>query len=139
MTKTRREEAEVRAMTSSDTDRTAVESTVRDYFEGWFEGSPERMEAALHPALVKRAPQDDASGIESAQTAEEMIAMTREGRGKRFTPEQRRFDIEIVDIHRGIASVVVRSVVYREYLHLAFVGGRWQIVHAFWTWTGDPH
>lgn len=64
--------------------------------------------------------------------------MTREGRGTRFSADQRQFEIEIADIYDRIASVTVRSAVYREYLHLALVGDRWQIVHAFWTWTGDP-
>ena len=37
------------------TDEQAIEATVRDYFEGWFDGDAERMERALHPQLAKRA------------------------------------------------------------------------------------
>lgn len=123
--------------TAADPRRAAVEMTVRDYFEGWFEGSAERMEAALHPTLVKRALRDDASDVERTQSAAEMIELTRQGRGTRFTTAERRFEIETVDIYNGIATVVVQSAVYREYLHLGFVAGQWKILHALWAPTEE--
>ena len=123
------------ATTASDKTSAAVIATVRDYFEGWFEGSAERMEAALHPTLVKRALRDDGSDIDRTQSAAEMIELTRNGRGRRFTMAQRRFEIETLDIYDGIATVVVRGEIYREYLHLALVGGQWKILHALWAPT----
>ncbi|HEX5995475.1 MAG TPA: nuclear transport factor 2 family protein [Jiangellales bacterium] len=36
-------------------DKDAVVGTVKDYFEGWFDGDAERMERALHPALAATA------------------------------------------------------------------------------------
>lgn len=90
------------------------------------------MERALHPRLVKRSLLDDGSDIEEIQTAEDMIRLTRAGRGKRFDAEQRRFEIDVLEIYENIAAVIVRSVVYREYLHLARIGDRWKIVHALW-------
>lgn len=110
----------------------AIEATVRDYFEGWFDGAPERMEAALHPALVKRSLTDDGSEVEEPQSAAEMVSLTREGLGTRWRPEQRHFEIEIADVHGRIATVVVRSAIYREYLHLTHVDDGWKIVHALY-------
>jgi len=36
-------------------DLAAVEAAVLDYFEGWFDGDPVRMDRALHPGLAKHA------------------------------------------------------------------------------------
>lgn len=115
----------------------AVESVARDYFEGWFTGDAARMEAALHPTLVKRALHDDGTDVEEAQSAEEMIRRTREGGGTRHGAAQRHFEIEVADIYGDIANVTVRSAIYREYLHLGRIDGRWKIIHAFWAPVGD--
>jgi hypothetical protein len=32
----------------------AIEQAARDYYEGWFEGDPERLARCLHPKLAKR-------------------------------------------------------------------------------------
>jgi hypothetical protein len=32
----------------------AIEQAARDYFEGWFEGDPDRLSRCLHPRLAKR-------------------------------------------------------------------------------------
>jgi hypothetical protein len=37
-----------------------------------------------------------------------------------------------VEVYGKIATVVVHSHVYREYLHLARSRERWQIVNALW-------
>ena len=41
-------------MVQDAVDNEAIIATVMDYFEGWFDGNPERMERALHPNLDKR-------------------------------------------------------------------------------------
>ena len=43
------------AVQSSRSDEDAVVATVRDYFEGWFDGDPVRMERALHKDLAANA------------------------------------------------------------------------------------
>jgi hypothetical protein len=97
-------------------DEQAIERTVLDYFEGWFDGDPARMERALHPQLAKRAPVG--AGKLEEDTAAGMIQMTAEGRGKRSDPEQRKVEVDVVEVYGPIATVVVHSNVYREYLHL---------------------
>ena len=39
---------------ASESDLAAIKQTALDYIEGWYEGSAERMERALHPELAKR-------------------------------------------------------------------------------------
>jgi hypothetical protein len=115
----------------------AVEAVARDYFEGWFTGDAARMEAALHPTLVKRSLREDGTDVDRTQSAEEMIGLTRDGRGTRHGATERRFEIAIADVYGDIANVTVRSAIYREYLHLGCVDGRWMIIHAFWAPVGD--
>lgn len=116
------------------TDEQAIEATVRDYFEGWFDGDAERMDRALHPQLAKRALRD---GKLSESPAPEMIEATSEGIGKAQDPGERRIEIEVVDIHPPIAAAVVHSNVYREYVHLVRRESGWKIANALWEWDRE--
>jgi hypothetical protein len=124
--------------TSTSTDHDAVAAVVRDYFEGWFEGDTQRMQRALHPALAKRSLRQvnrESPELRSV-TTDQMLAWTAEGQGRRADPGgDRRIDVEVVDLYGNIASVVVRSPVYREYLHLVRADDRWRIANALWHWT----
>ena len=120
----------VAVTSTSDTDRAAVVATALDDFEGWFDGDAERMERALHPELAKRGP-----GLRTV-TKDEMVAWTAEGEGKGVDPgPRRRIDVTVVDVYGNIASVVVDSDVYREYLHLVRTDDGWRIVNALWQST----
>jgi hypothetical protein len=111
----------------SETERAAIVETVLDYFEGWFDGDAARMDRALHPALAKQGPE-----LRTA-TKDEMVAWTAAGEGKAQDPGPgRRIDVTVVDAHGTIASAVVDSDVYREYLHLVRTGEGWKIVNALW-------
>jgi hypothetical protein len=115
-----------------------VVATALDYFEGWFDGDTGRMERALHPELAKRSlRQVDRDSPElRTVTTDQMLAWTAEGEGKSDDPGgDRRIDVEVVDLYGNIASVVVRTPVYREYLHLVRKGEGWKIVNALWHWT----
>jgi hypothetical protein len=116
------------------TDERAIETTVHDYFEGWFDGDAERMERALHPQLAKRALRD---GHLSESPAKDMIEATAAGMGKARDPGERRIEIEVVDVQPPIAAAVVRSNVYREYIHLVRTESGWKIANALWEWDHD--
>jgi hypothetical protein len=124
---------------ATDDERVTINACVLDYFEGWFEGDPIRMERALHPELAKRCYGQtvDRAPVLITDTAEGMIEATREGSG-RIRAGGRSMEIEIVDAGRGIASVVVRSEHYHEYLHLVQTPEGWRIVNALWRWA-DGH
>jgi Putative lumazine-binding len=120
-----------------DTERAAIERTVLDYFEGWFGGDPVRVERALHPELVKRSLEKDASRRETLRTitAERMIEATARGAGKNESPGDLGIEIEVEDVLGDLANVTVRSVVYTEYLHLARTADGWKIVNDLWQQT----
>jgi hypothetical protein len=123
------------------TDEGAIRDVVLDYFEGWFEGDPVRMERALHPELAKRrlGGDDEAAGSLDSTTTQEMIDATARGVGKtRLLPGQDpEIEIDIEDVYDTIASVTVRSAVYREYVHLARTRSGWKIVNTIWQRTGE--
>ena len=62
-----------------------------------------------------------------------MVTWTAAGEGKAKDPGPgRRIDVSVVDVHEEIASAVVDSDVYREYLHLVRTDDGWKIVNALW-------
>jgi len=122
---------------TSETEATqAIEGTVLDYFEGWFEGDAARMERALHPELAKRPGRVDDSLGETlgTLTAREMIDRTAEGVGRTRDVPDRRIEVDVVDVFGDIASATVRSAIYHEYLHLVRTPDGWRIVNALWQW-----
>jgi hypothetical protein len=116
----------------------AIVSTVRDYFEGWFEGDAARMKRALHPQLAKRAliRDRDADALDT-DTAQEMIDATELGVGTKYAPDRRHFEVDIEDVHGTIANVTVRSDIYREYLGLVRTQDGWKIVNALWQFADN--
>ncbi len=120
--------------TSAGRDRELVTQIALDYFEGWFDGDVTRMRRALHPELAKRALTEDRWTLNET-TAEWMHAATAEHLGKNRDVEDRRIEVDVVDVYGDIASVVVRSAVYREYLQLVRTREGWRIANALWAWT----
>ena len=119
-------------------DEAAIVACTLDYFEGWFNGDSERMDRVLHPALAKRSLKqvDPDCGELRSVTKQQMVAWTAEGEGKSLDPGgERQMDVEVVDVYGNIASVVARSPVYREYLHLVRTDDGWRIASALWHFT----
>ena len=57
------------------------------------------------------------------------------GRTRKAAVGDPRVEIEVVDVYGSVASVTVRSAVYREYLHLVRTHEGWKIANALWQWT----
>jgi hypothetical protein len=124
--------------TGSSSDEAAVVAAALDYFEGWFEGDATRMDRALHPGLAKRSlSQVDPDSPElRSLTKERMVELTAAGGGKGDVPDGGLgIDVEVIDLYGNTASVVIRSAVYREHLHLVRTDEGWKIVNALWHYT----
>jgi hypothetical protein len=126
--------------TASDADVAAVKATVFDYFEGWYDADPARMRRALHPGLAKRSWGQDRAQTPAVASvsAEQMVAWTAAGAGRRTGRADRSIDIRVAAASGGIATVVVLSDVYVEYLHLVATPDGWRIVNALWRYA-DGH
>ena len=112
----------------------AVRSVVMDYVEGWFEGDMGRMQRALHPELVKRCrgiEGDDPDALETLP-AREMIDATADGEGCREDAADRRIEIRIDHLSRGIAGVQRFCHCHVDLLHLIDMQDGWKIVNAAW-------
>ena len=117
-----------------DDDTALIVATAHDYFEGWFDGDVSRMERALHRDLVKRSSLKDQASTLSFVTAEQMITWTGDGEGKQVASglADRTIEVEVLDVKHDIASVLVRSEPYYEYLHLVRTRDGWKIANALW-------
>ena len=113
-------------------DEDAIVLCVLDYFEGWFEADPERMRRAPHPDLAKRSLRRE--GLHQV-TASQMIDATAAGEGRKLDSPARHIDVRVVEVYGDIATAMVDSNVYREYVHLVRTEGDWKIVNALWAWT----
>lgn len=114
----------------------AIRATVLDYYEGWFEADAARMRRALHPDLVKRSVHRTPGEVAEA-TYDDMVTATEEGAGTRHGRDRRGFTISINHVHGTIADVHVTGDVYVDYLQMAYVDGRWQILNALWAPFAD--
>jgi hypothetical protein len=119
---------------SADVD--AVAAVAAEYFQSWFAGDGDRMRACLHPALAKRTPERPrAESLELHEDpTETLVADTATGEGTGFKPVQ---EVTVLDVFRDIATVMVRSEPFVEYLHLARFGQRWLIVNALYYVLAD--
>jgi hypothetical protein len=91
------------------------------------------MRRALHPDLAKRSLGRE--GLDQVTTSQ-MVEATRAGAGRKYGSRTRRIDVRVVDVYGDIATAVVDSHVYREYVHLVRTDGDdWKIVNALWAFT----
>ncbi|MGQ0642214.1 MAG: nuclear transport factor 2 family protein [Gemmatimonadaceae bacterium] len=119
----------------SAADSAAIRAAALDYVEGWYEGNAERMGRAVHHELVKRIiARDTVSGRAwiSNQGWGNLVAGTARGGGKSTPAADRRKEIQILDIYGAVASVRATMSGWIDYMHLAKVDGRWQIVNVLW-------
>ena len=112
----------------------AIVATALDYFEGWYDADLDRVDRALHPQLVKRRPAEVTGGDPRVTTKQMMLDYVRKGGGAEDKTDD-PIAVDVIDIHHDIATAVVRSAQYREYLHLLHTPDGWRIVDAFWQFT----
>src|SRR6185503_3967826 len=118
--------------TAPTTNEAAIKQTALDYIEGWYEGSAERMERALHPELAKRIVRTDPKSGRSSlgqMSALSLVLGTRNGGGKNTPKEKQQKDVTILDVFENAASVKVVANDWIDYLHMAKWNGRWVIVN----------
>src|SRR5687767_6110494 len=109
-------------------ERAAIERTVTDYFDSWFEGDPQRMARVIHARLAKRRATD--AGSELLEVPSDHLVDDVPSGPK--TGWDRHYEIQVVAMDEGMASVVVHSDPFTEYLHLARFDTGWQIVNTFY-------
>src|SRR5262245_60827160 len=95
---------------ASEADLAAIKQTALDYIEGWYEGSAERMERALHPELAKRIVITDPRSGRSRLDQMGAMTLTLGARSRASNPtpkEKRQSDVTVLDVFENAASVKV--------------------------------
>lgn len=117
---------------ASQADIDAIIETVRGYAESWDTGEHQRMESALYPNLAKRIvrshPKTGGPVLEW-MAASELIEASRSVGGQGGQPPE--VTVTLYDVFNNIATVkgILGCI---DYIHLAKVDGRWQIVNVMW-------
>ena len=111
----------------------AIVAAALDYYEGWFDGEPERMERALHPDLVKRSLASDGRSVDTI-SAREMVEATADGVARTRDPgsDRRNIEVHVDHVHGDIATVTATSAVYVDYLQLVRTREGWKIANVLW-------
>ena len=122
------------ARAQSQEDLAAIEQAALDYIQGYYSGSPERMERVLHPDLAKRIVRAGEGGeaVLDQMTAETLVDIARR-MSQRPGPEAEWVDdVKILDVYENIASVRIDAAQWIDYLHLARWNGEWKIINVLW-------
>lgn len=118
-----------RAASSADATHQAIERAARDYVEGWYEGSAERMRRALHPDLAKRkVVKGDSGSTLGSVTATGLI---EHAKPRPLAPGQ-RVTVDILDVHGPLATVKITSPLFVDYAHMALWNGEWKVLNVAW-------
>jgi hypothetical protein len=128
---------EVAETTVSKEELEAIRQTALDYTEGWYEGSAERIERALHFHLAKRSVVHDAAqgmDVLRPMSGLELAVGAREGGGREIPTERQQKDVTVLDVFENVASVKVVASDWIDYVHMAKMNGRWVIVNVLWAW-----
>jgi hypothetical protein len=123
-----------------DSDLEAIKATALDYGQGWYEGSAERMERAVHPDLAKRALFPDprsGKGKIDHMSAMSLVQATRNGHGARTPTDKRRTDVTVLEVFGNAACVKLEMHDWVDYMHMSKMGGRWVIVNVLWEMTPE--
>jgi hypothetical protein len=120
-------------------DEAAIRAAVLDYIEGYFTGDAKRMQVALHPELNKVTP------YQLPQTGKTMIDKIGAGllieytrtKGGLLDESKRQLEVTVYDVNGNIATAGVMSAMFYDYLQLAKIDGRWQIVNVLWKMNPD--
>ncbi len=118
------------------TQEEAIVACALDYYEGWFDGNPARMERALHPQLTKCSLADDGETLDTMGAAD-MVEWTTDGAGRRLDPGDRRIQVTVDDVFDDIATATVHSAVYVDYLQLVRTRAGWKIANVVFQWTPE--
>jgi hypothetical protein len=106
-------------------DAIQIEAAASDYIEGWYSGDVVRMDRCLHDDLVKSIP-TSADGDLRAVSKARMLELTADGGGEMIDPE---YETVVFQVSQDIASAVVTSPEYVDFLQLARTTDGWKIVN----------
>ena len=123
-------------------DRAGVERAALDYLEGFYEGSTEKIERAVHPDVLKFGFYKDDADSEyqrSPMSFQEMLDFaTNVKESGRFPADDAPKRVEILDVLDQTAVAKVYAWWGSDYLAMAKYAGEWKIVQVLWQSPPSP-
>jgi hypothetical protein len=111
----------------------AITQAITDYMEPWYGAGHEKLVDAIHPSIVKRkfyANPETGVFVLGQTTADQLIGIAKDCAAQGSKPaDQWQNDITILDVFQNIATAKSVGSMWTDYLHLAKLDGRWQIMH----------
>ena len=120
---------------SSDVD--AITAVVTEYFQSWFLGDAARMRSVLHPDLSKRTPVQPGGPETGAWRKTPLRRWWRVQAEDRVLQYEHWQDVEVLHVSAEIATAMVHSQPFVEYIHLARFADRWLIVNTLYLDNAD--
>ena len=113
----------------------AVRQAATRYAESFLQGDPSGMEAAIHPAIVRRGVvHSRKSGESFLMNANAETILNDVGEGKIKLPEGREgLSVEVLDVSEDVAGACVSTAMFHDYLILVRNGDAWRVAAALWT------
>lgn len=119
----------------------AVESVVGDYIDAFYEVDPQRIRTSVHEDVVKFGfylSRSDGGYEERPMSFPQLLDLARSLNQADWVPSDAARTIEIFDVMERTATAKLTAVWGVDYLHLAKIEGRWQIVHILWESLPEP-
>jgi len=115
-------------------DRVAIEDAGFDYVDGFYAGSAERLEKALHPRLQKVIVQGLPNGREIFRytTTDGLVEYATSGQSKK-PEDERAVEVTLLGAEGNIATIRIDSVDFVDFAHVARINGEWRIVNVLWS------
>ncbi len=116
-------------------ERRAIKETALNYIEGWYGANGNRMAAALHPELTKygyRYYTADGNRVLASTNRSALVELARVGAGSGYPTKEWDIKVRILNKRENMASVLVNSVNFIDYLLMAKVQGQWKIINVLY-------
>lgn len=119
----------------------AVEAVVADYVDAFYELDPPRIRSSVHEDVVKFGfylSASDGGYEERPMTFDQLLELARSLNQAKWVPEDAPREIHVYDVLERTATAKLTAVWGVDFLHLAKIEGRWQIVHILWESLPQP-
>ncbi|MEM1319408.1 MAG: nuclear transport factor 2 family protein [Bacteroidota bacterium] len=117
-----------------DVEYAAIEKTVLNYIENFFENEFDQMNKSLHPRLAKRGFNQDGATLSEDVPPEKLKDLMSQK--SKLTLEQQNNTVKNISRYGNMASATLLTgyptVRWVEYIHLVKLDGDWTIINIFW-------
>lgn len=131
--------------TSCTSTRDEVSETAKNYATAWFAGDEALMASLLHEKFIKRAilpldngqpPADQSQAWKNDEVylheQNKAILVAKTAKKKPTDHAKRVTEISVLSVTDQTATVKIKAIGWTDFLQMAKVGGKWQIINALW-------